>query len=408
MSCGLISVYLSTEPKISILGYWLYVSIFFSILIYYEYEISETLFLFTIMLFSACVFLYVFAYLIPLILDYSEKIFSSSKAYNYHGFENPRFLNQIQTWCIPLLIISHQYITKNLNPNNKLKNTLLCISYFSISIYISLILITGGRGTIVAYLVSTILLWLYLGRSFSLFAWKVILFWLSGITIFLIITQIIPNLIDTNSIASGYSISRIDDSGRFSMWLDSIKLIYQSPIFGIGPFMYTLHSDTVSHPHNSILWFTSEWGIPSTLSLSILLIIPLFKYLYKIKKTAISKFGNESIQKQLFISYGLALSICTSIIHSLVSGIYLMPGSQLFGMLVVILSLSNYRKLKINNEHKTQTKNSIYLLFIFRTITIALFLCTLTLLYQSIKYNNWNESLSTGYSYPGFWLNGNL
>jgi len=58
-------------------------------------------------------------------------------------------------------------------------------------------------------------------------------------------------------------------SGRTTMWLDAADLSLKNPVFGIGESRFRLLSESAvgfyNHPHNFILQFCLQWGIPTTL-----------------------------------------------------------------------------------------------------------------------------------------------
>jgi putative inorganic carbon (hco3(-)) transporter len=58
-------------------------------------------------------------------------------------------------------------------------------------------------------------------------------------------------------------------SGRELLWVSSMMFSAQHPLFGIGPMHYAYFSSVVgAHPHNVLLQWLAEWGIPAALMMT--------------------------------------------------------------------------------------------------------------------------------------------
>jgi O-antigen ligase len=138
---------------------------------------------------------------------------------------------------------------------------------------------------------------------------------------------------------------RAGSSGRFQMWLEALSSIVTNPL-GIGSYQYATitSSNLFSHPHNSILQFTLEWGWVAGFSLCVLMLL-LFIYIIKILL-------NESCVFR--ISIGCSLLVAMS--YSLLSGVFVMPASQMtfVFLLALLLGWNTQDDKSYNTKQKSE------------------------------------------------------
>ncbi len=404
LGIGCISCLLSDDINKSFAGFWLIISLIMTATIFHNYEIHKTAFIIVLCLFTLGVLYYNYIFYINLILDYSENKLDFENAYPYHGYSNPRYFNQLQTWCLPFLVLAYLSVSQSTQITHKLKSYLKPLIFFSTATYISLIFITEARGTLVAYMLSIPLLWFYLGRKFNAFGAKFLLLWIASIALYLVISGLIPLLLEINLVGSGTvgntGIVSHSDNGRLHLWRVTIDSIAQNPIFGIGPIMFGSSSGLFGHPHNSILWFAVEWGIIGALIFTSVSAYLLFTYLKSVKQVDI---GNLNLT---LTSHTLSLSLVSAIIHSFVSGVYLMPASQILGLLVIILSLSNYSMIRSSTCSSTQLNlQPIHITKPFKLAIVSLLILLLVPTYRYIDRTDWGITIDTSaFWIPGFWI----
>jgi len=98
--------------------------------------------------------------------------------------------------------------------------------------------------------------------------------WLRAQTSFLIIGtfgyilffEALPALlgIERVTIASSRFADITSLSGREVLWWQALHMILANPFLGIGPMHLAYHPNGVAaHPHNSVLQWAAEWGLPS-------------------------------------------------------------------------------------------------------------------------------------------------
>jgi hypothetical protein len=408
--CGAISAYLSSESVMSFSGYWLFISLFFTVSYFSSIEINNNYLLVIATLVAASIFLYVVAFYIPLIIDYSQGILRRNSVFIYHGFDSPRFLNQVQTWCLPFLFITDTYIKRTALLSTAAKKVIRILLIFTAASYVAIIFITGGRGTILAYFLTIPFLWILLGKRFYILGTKIVLIWVAGFLLYYTLINLIPQSLEINLTTSnpGISISRISDSGRIPLFMMAVESIIDHPLFGAGPLMYSVVSNASNHPHNSVLWLMSEWGLLATIPFIGLISYLLFCYFQRIKTAGKLANNDPKLTDKLLISHALFVSLVAALIHSLVSGVYLMPGSQMVGLFVIILSFSNYHQLgkTINIQNDVVCTRTLPLRV--KSMTAIALLLLLVPTYFYYKSYAWGQDSSHGFTHPAYWLQGDL
>lgn len=111
------------------------------------------------------------------------------------------------------------------------------------------------------------------------------------------------------------------DSGRFYLWKLAVEDALQHPWFGIGPMHYAHQPNLLAaHPHNSLLQWSAEWGIPMTLCAVAALATLLFRA-GRVLRTS------QRADSNAFLAI-VALAVLVAGIDSLFSGTLVMPVSE--------------------------------------------------------------------------------
>tara|TARA_Y100000780_G_scaffold172366_1_gene157501 strand:- start:1348 stop:1938 length:591 start_codon:yes stop_codon:yes gene_type:complete len=169
-------------------------------------------------------------------------------------------------------------------------------------------------------------------------------------------------------------------SGRYEMWQNSIYEGFNL-FSGIGPgnYSYRINTTVLSHPHNSIIQILVESGILS----GILIIFILGKIFWV-------QLNNQSNSTEAERVYFLTF-ICW-VVYSLVSGLMVMPVTQVIGCLLLG---SLIRVTKYDAPIVVSKWNKIYLLLF----------CTVygTMFYRSYIQLNADTPKMAG---PSFWSAG--
>lgn len=243
----------------------------------------------------------------------------------FGNFANIRFFSQFQSWTLPLIVLPLLLFKKKSFP--------ITILFATISTFWWFLLFTSGtRGTLLGCFIAIPLSLLITGKQAgSWFQWQLKSI-TGGIISYCLLFFLIPSIlsIDIRSVLNN-TINRdiTSTSGRMNLWSTAGQMIENKPWFGVGPMNYAASENISSaHPHNSILQIAAEWGLPVTLFVIILTIFALIAWLKTIKCSKINKSDGN-------IYPALVASLITGSIHSLFSGIIVMPLSQIMMVLVV-------------------------------------------------------------------------
>jgi hypothetical protein len=276
-------------------------------------------------------------------------------------FSWPRFYNQVQSWAVPalaalpLLFIRHRLAY------------VLCFITLGLQWYI--ILVTGARGSFVsigaASLFALIFLppvrarlfrWQLASLAFGLVIFAAVLFSFEAKTPAGITRP--AEAPQTSSVAAepaersggarpageqssffqqSVGKSLTGSSGRFWMWSETIKDTRDNPLLGIGPMNYVCTgSKRIGHPHNFALQLSAEWGLPVALAAFFIFSTLLWRIASSIRDGA---FGDDRTN---VIAGLLFTGVLAAALHSCLSGVMVMPASQVAGLLVCGMLLGLY------------------------------------------------------------------
>lgn len=242
-------------------------------------------------------------------------------------FDNIRFFGQFQSWTLALTVMPLIFFAK--------RSLLLTILFLSVAIcWWFLLFSSGTRGTLLGCLVAIpFSIFIFGKQARSWFYWQVIAI-TGGLASYYLFFFLIPAItsIQVQSVLDT-TVGRMigHTSGRVHLWKIAGEMIQTSPWFGVGPMHYATSGpiDIISsHPHNSLLQIAAEWGIPVALIVAFLFMWGLFHWI-KGSRQAIPAQQDKNLQAALLCS------LLTAAVHSLFSGIIVMPISQVMMTLVI-------------------------------------------------------------------------
>ncbi|NWB25352.1 O-antigen ligase family protein [Pseudomonas gingeri] len=254
-----------------------------------------------------------------------SSFFSVSKTINtdflIEGFSNKRFYGQFQTFTLPLLALPLLLVTT--------KRSTLVWGFSLLSLW-WLIAITGGtRGTWLGMGGSIVVLFMagHTGKRWIAWQFPAIVV---GITLYWLLFSVLTGYlgIEVNNFASDRLTTSL--SNRGPLWQQAWDMIRERPWLGFGPMHFAdIHNPIAAHPHQAILQWASEWGVPSTLLVMWLVGRGLWATFRLIRERATSNDPVDLLRVCLFASLIGALT------QSMVDGVIVMPYSQLWLSLVV-------------------------------------------------------------------------
>ena len=237
------------------------------------------------------------------------------------GFSNIRFFNHTQTVLLPLLVL-----LCCLTPRaSRLRHLWLTV----VSLWWLSIFATTGRGTLIGFAAGIVFAAIVLRRSAAAYLKTFALTFAGGIAMYVVFLVIVPVLAGVGSFgAFGYVVERSKDdpsSMRFFIWGNALDLIRQHPWFGVGP-MHFAHDARrfhwAAHPHDWVLQIAVEWGLPALALLGFALFLGM-------RALVRSRAGISSIEDGNVVLPALLVGAAAVLVDGLVSGLIVMPQSQL-------------------------------------------------------------------------------
>lgn len=348
-----------------------------------------------VIVFSISIGIYLFVFLVGYFAAINTQS-SIEKFVLLHGFSNYRFFNQAQAWIIPILaipLITNVFTTQ--------KHRYYWVFWSLLCLNVTLLVFFSARGTSLSLLISTVIILMatkdiakpLILRLTILIAVALAIYWLLFVTI--------PGL-------TGFSITdtvniRVSSSGRWELWLICLDIIKNNPLFGIGPMGLAgvSNSLSISHPHNSVLQLAAEWGIPATG-------IIVFCYFYMLMTIWRSSQDKSVSQERRVYRLSLTWALLSGSIYSLFSGVIVMPMSQLLGVTIIGLIISEcFPKVQVSHTSNRKVINNAAVI----TFT-SLFLIS----YLSLVWPQFTERMKGTQSYtqnlvnigPRYWQEGGL
>jgi putative inorganic carbon (HCO3(-)) transporter len=237
------------------------------------------------------------------------------------GFSNKRFYGQFQTFTLPLLTLP-LLLSNATRPARAMVFALLCVWW--------LIAITGGtRGTWLGLGVAGMVL-AFLGPCGRRWlAWQLAAVGCALMLYWLLFTALAAYLgIDVSDVAADRLTTSL--SGRGPIWWQAWGMIVERPWLGFGPMHFAdIANDIAAHPHQAILQWACEWGVPSTLCMVVLALRGGWATVTLMRERTLSMARIDLLRLCLFASLVGAST------QAMVDGVIVMPNSQLWLALVV-------------------------------------------------------------------------
>lgn len=311
------------------------------------------------------------------------------------GFSNLRFFNQIQTFTLPLLTV---FVWMEGMKENQIQKWGL---FMLTSLWWMLVFASSAMGAFVSVIVSFLVLLFFFDLKRIKTIIKVQVFSLiAASACYFLFFNLIPARGDGGQIIASSGTKRLD------VWSDLIVKNLENPLFGYGPMHYSIVNDMISfpaHPHNWFLQFSYEWGIAGGLILGFVIFIGLYKAITKSSEN-FKKNEKESLDLT-FLEFGLVWALFAAVTHGLISGIFVMPMSQIWLMLTggVLLGIM----LKPDNDVVSRKNRVILRLFILGSfIGLGYWFFAYDLEEQKVKFRE-SQYTSNKIS-PRYWHQGKI
>jgi len=237
------------------------------------------------------------------------------------GFSNPRFYGQFLTLALPLLLVP-VLSTGELRRYAAVASVITALAWM-------LAISSGTRGTWLGLGVAAAFL-PWLGGTGRRWAIGQLLATGVGLSLFWILLSLLPGVIGAE--VGHHAGTRLTTSlsGRGPLWMMTIDLVLEHPWLGVGPMHFAnVPNQIAAHPHQGLLQWAAEWGAPSALAVTALVLIGGWKVMRTIRQHPAST-GETDV-----IRLCLLASVLASLVQAMVDGVLVMPYTQLWLTLCV-------------------------------------------------------------------------
>ncbi len=233
----------------------------------------------------------------------------------FTGFSNIRFFGHVQTMLLPFLLLPALWWGASLR-----QRVLLGIVPV---LWWMLVVASGTRGTWVALIAGVLAVLVYGGSaSHRWIKWQIAAF-CCGLGCYAVFVLLVPYLLGEPAFFLHRTQDIMSLSLRGIIWSDALGFIREHPLFGIGPMHFAYHANAVAaHPHNMILQFMAEWGIPAAL---------LFTAVFAAGGLAFAGHVRHAARQQdrgHLIHIAMLAALTGAAAQAMVDGVLVMPVSQ--------------------------------------------------------------------------------
>lgn len=268
----------------------------------------------------------VFARIAPTVLG-GETLFVS---HLFEGFSNLRFFGQVQSMLIPVLAASVLLAARP---------AYLRLAIGALVVWWFFVFLASTRGTWLALAVGAAALLIVPAHGRRLFALNAVSA-VAGAAVyagFVFAMQVIGNVAEP-IVRSASSLGSTHD--RLFIWKRALDMAWDYPWLGVGPMHFAFERNPYgAHPHNFLLQWLAEWGIPATLCF----VVVIFAAMRGWARFARSYAGGR---ERGTVIAALTASVAGAMTQALVDGVFVMPYSQ-----VLLATLCGWM-LAIYQDHR--------------------------------------------------------
>lgn len=237
------------------------------------------------------------------------------------GFSNKRFYGQFQTFTLPLLALP--LLIPGLSRSLKAWVFALLCGWW-------LIAIGGGtRGTWLGMGAAGLVLAVLGPRGRRWLGWQLAAL-LGGLLLYWLVFTVLADYLGI-AVANGAG-DRLTTSlsGRGPIWWQAWHMLTERPWLGFGPMHFAdIANKIAAHPHQAVLQWASEWGVPSALCVALLAWHGGWATFGVLRERALSAERADLLRLCLFAA------LVGALVQSMVDGVIVMPNSQVWLALVV-------------------------------------------------------------------------
>jgi len=248
----------------------------------------------------------------------------------FTGFSNIRFFGHVQTLLLPFLLLPALCWVARLR-----YRLLLGIVP---ALWWMLVVASGTRGTWVALLIGVLVVLAFGGQTGRRWIKWQIAGLACGLLCYAVFVLLVPNLMDQPASFLHRTEDIITLSGREVIWTAALSYTSEHPWLGIGPMHFAYFTNAVAaHPHNAILQFMAEWGVPAALLFTVVFAAGGLAFAGRVRQVVAS----ADVQTGM-IAVALLAALAGGAAQAMVDGMLVMPVSQIVLALICGWALGFY------------------------------------------------------------------
>lgn len=260
----------------------------------------------------------------------------------FTGFSNVRFFSQVQTMLLPFLVLPLMWWGRT----SARRMMLLVVP----ALWWMLVITSFTRGSWVGLLMGALVAVVFGGNPARRWIGWQLAALLAGAAAYVIFVVLVPDsleLLVPDSEGHPALLHRVNDiislRGREVLWGLSADLIVQNPWLGIGPMHFANHlSVLAAHPHNAILQFMVEWGVPAALGITVVWVAGGLGWSLHVHR--MTKAMEPDRHSMVLVA--LLAAITGASAQAMVDGVMVMPVSQTLLALLCGWALGTYYSAK--------------------------------------------------------------
>lgn len=232
------------------------------------------------------------------------------------GFSNPRFYGQFLTLALPLLVVP-------LMLQSRLRRYAWPAGILAVLVW-TVAITSGTRGTWLGLAVAAAVL-SCVGPAGRRWAGMQLGAAVAGTMLFLLAMSVVPQWLGIE--VANHAAARLTTSLslREIIWTQAAEIAVRHPFLGIGPMhLADLPNGVAAHPHQALLQWAAEWGVPSALLVTMLVGYGAWAVL------GVLRSRRESTNEEDVFRLGAAGALAASLVQAMVDGVLVMPYSQLW------------------------------------------------------------------------------
>lgn len=314
-------------------------------------------------------------------------------AFLLDGFSNPRFYGQFVSLSLPILAIP-MLVSSGLRRFYLPAAIILCL-WWAISFT------TGTRGTWLGMMVAAAILFFLGGGGRS---WVKVHFFgaLVGLALCFLWLNWLPSQFGLSVANSPVARLTTSLSLREVIWRQAIEMAMARPLLGFGPMHFAdIPNAVAAHPHQALLQWSCEWGLPSAMVVAYLVL----RALYSVMRVVLER--GQSRREIDMLRICLLAAVVASLTQSMVDGVLVMPYTEIWLALIGGWLFAIHQRS--NGMSKSGTKKLwweyIWHVSLIMSVMLLVFVSVRDFSLLHIREERYSE-LFGGHLKPRFWAQG--